>query len=321
MERDGVTKKQITFEPMGVLEFSVSTADGSLAYVSGNKLYLCDSSGQNRRVIADGALVKAEGEEAFFKNSVSSPSFSPNGQILAYGLDGLHLYDLQTGYDDHVLSNLGNLLNEPFVFSKEIYTPGLWSPDGSKLIITMGYYEGSTLAVMTPGVEQPYTRLRSNGAVCCYVNWSEDSNYVLVANPSFTIVPPGLWRFDSKSGVEEYLIKGFETTGMLNFVGWPYLTSNNDLYFFISRMERFDPEKGIPLRLVHSDADGSNQVVLFDQEYHVRDALWAPGGGLVVVSSRQDDMTNQLILLNTETKEKLILLEDGDRVWGLTWGP
>jgi hypothetical protein len=99
-----------------------------------------------------------------------------------------------SGADQHVLKNLGNLLGEPFVFVLEDYYPGPWSPDGSKLLIEMGYFEGSTLAVMEPGKAQPFTRMRSAGPVCCQYSWAADGLSVFVANPHFTVQWPGLWR-------------------------------------------------------------------------------------------------------------------------------
>jgi WD40 repeat protein len=321
LERNGSTRTQLTFETTGVNDYSVSPVDGTLAYISENRLYLADKDGQNKQLLVDANLLNIGGEDAVFRNTVSSPSFSPDGATLAYALDGIHLYDLRSGNDEQVLTNMGNLLDVSFVFSKEVYTPGAWSPDGSMFIIIMSYYEGYTLAVMNPSESQPFTRLVTDGAVCCIFNWSEDSRSVLVANPNFTGILPGLWRYDTVTGAEEYLLEGHDSEGMINFVGWPYQTTEGEMYFFHSKVESFDPEEGISLRLVRSDLFGLDQEVLFEDAFQVRDALWAPGGDLVVVSGRQDDMTNQLILLNTEIKEVLILLKDGERIGNLAWGP
>lgn len=73
-----------------------------------------------------------------------------------------------------MLTNLGNLLGEPFVFCKENYIPGPWSPDGSQLLIIMYYFDGNTLAVMEPGEAEPFRRLWSDGAVCCTYHWTPD---------------------------------------------------------------------------------------------------------------------------------------------------
>ena len=183
MERDGQMLRQVTTEETGVDSFAVSARDGTLAFVTANRLYLVDAKGENRRLVADGSLVKPVGEEAIFQTEVSNPVFSPDGRTLAYGLNGLHLYNLKTGEDQHLLTNLGNLGGEPYVFSREVYTPGSWSRDGSRLLIVMSYYEGSTLAVMDPGKPDPYQRLFTEGPACCLFSWSPDGESVLVANP------------------------------------------------------------------------------------------------------------------------------------------
>jgi hypothetical protein len=128
LEPDGRTTTRLTDEPDGVDGFSVSRADGSLAIVSGNRLILVTGDGENRRQIADGNLVDRNDEDDVFRCTVSSPVFAPDGRTLAYALDGLHLYDLSTGQDRHVLKNLGNLNGESFVFAREVYAPGPWSP-------------------------------------------------------------------------------------------------------------------------------------------------------------------------------------------------
>ena len=49
MERDGVTKTQITFEPTSVSDYDVSAADGSLAYEVDNQLVLAHADGSTRK--------------------------------------------------------------------------------------------------------------------------------------------------------------------------------------------------------------------------------------------------------------------------------
>jgi Tol biopolymer transport system component len=169
LEADGITKAQLTQEDAGVDDFAVSPTDGSLAFVSENRLFLVDGDGENRRLVADDSQVDKESEDYVFRGFIEAPVLSPDGRTLAYAFDGLHLYNLETAQDAHVLTNLGNLLGEPFVFVKENYFPGPWSPDGSKLLIIMGYFEGSTLAVMDPEAAQPFTRLRSDGPVCARI--------------------------------------------------------------------------------------------------------------------------------------------------------
>src|SRR5215216_4674130 len=88
LERDGKTKTQLTFEPVTVWDYDISTADGSLAFETNGQLILVNADGSNRRVVAQ---VTAPNPEAggFFH-----PTFSPDGKTLAYANGGLNLYDL-----------------------------------------------------------------------------------------------------------------------------------------------------------------------------------------------------------------------------------
>ena len=321
LERDGVTLSRVTAEEMGVEKIAVSQTDGTLALVSDNQLILVDPGGEDRLLVADGDLVTTEGEESYFNNQVTSPEFSPDGKTLAYGLNGIHLYDLRSGEDEHVLKNLGNLLNEPFVYSKEVYSPGPWSPDGKRLLIMMSYYEGYTLAVMEPGAEQPFTRLRSDGAVCCMTTWLADGRSVLVASPYFTGALTGLWRFDAASGSYEYVIPGHNESRSANLVGWPFQSRKGDLTFFYLHLEDFPNGLGNPFILVRADRDGADMERLMPQEFHVRSMLWTEDGSQAVIAGSYDGEDNQLFLVNLSTQEIKVLMSEAGAVRDLAWGP
>jgi len=320
METDGTTTTQLTDEELGVDDFSVSKADSSLAFTSNNQLFLVDGDGQNRRLVADGSQVKWT-EDYAFRGFVESPVFSPDGQTLAYAFDGLHLYNVASGQDEHVLTNLGNLLGETFVFSKENYGPGPWSPDGQKLLIIMGYFEGSTLAIMEPGKAQPFRRLRSNGPVCCTYHWTPDGSSVLVANPSFGVDWPGLWRYDAETGEEFELVTTLP--GQSRFVGWPVQLPSGDLLYFYG--ERFTPEEGIPLVMMQSGPDGGDRTQIRPEEFHLAHALWAEDGSLVLLHTFLGDRTSessseQIVLARPDSSPLQVLVEVKE-IQQMEWGP
>jgi Tol biopolymer transport system component len=319
LETDGVTLTQITHEQAGVEDFSVSSINGNLALISDNQLFLLDSDGENRRLIADDSQVDKESEDYGFRGFIENPVFSPDGQTLAYAFDGLHLYDLATGEDEHVLTNLGNLLGEPFVFVNETYTPGPWSPDGSQLLIVMGYFEGSTLAVMDTGAELSFRRIYSSGAVCCTYHWSADSRYVLVANPYYLVIPPGLWRYDANTGQETVLVTGLNEDSPFHFVGWPFQHISGDLIFFHAHLKRFSPDKGIPLIMVSSNPDGSDQTQVRSEEFRINGALWAEDGSFALILQPDGD-SRQLILARTDGRPLQTLIK-GRGIRKITWGP
>jgi Tol biopolymer transport system component len=320
LEADGFTTVQITDETAGVQDFAVSPADGSLAFVSNNQLFLVDGDGENRRLVADDSQVDKEGEDYSFRGFIEAPVFSPDGRTLAYAFDGLHLYNLASGEDEHVLTNLGNLPGEPFVFAKENYFPGPWSPDGSKLLIIMGYFEGSTLAVMDLEAAQPFTRLYSDGPACCLFNWAADGRSVLVANPHYAGQRPGLWSYDVETGEETVLILGPAGGGSDEYVGWPQQLTSGDLVYFHVSLERFSPEVGIPLVMVQSDPDRSDRTQLRPEVFQIAQALWAQDGSLALILQRGRGDSWQVVLAPTDGSPLQALIE-GERIMDLAWGP
>lgn len=321
LETDGVSKTQVTQEAGGVEAFAVSPVDGSLAVVSGNRLYLMDGEGGDRRLVADGTLVDPNIEDAVFRSMVEAPIFSPDGSTLAYAFDGLHLVDLDSGEDRHVLTNLGNLLGESYVFAREVYYPGPWSPDGSMLLIVMGYVEGSTLAVMEPGADPPFRRLRTDGPICCTFSWSDDGRSVLAGNPYFLGSIPGLWSHDAATGEQTALVGGVEGYGPHDYVGWPHQLASGELRFFHVRLESFSPEEGIPLRMSGGRADGSGLEPMRPESFSIRQALWAPDGSLAVILGRSGDGEVQLLLASADGSPLIVLIDDAQDVRDLTWGP
>jgi WD40 repeat protein len=327
LEADGLSRVQVTNEEAGVDQFAVSSADGTIAFVSNNHLFLMGGDGENRRIVADDREVDREAEDYIFRGFIEAPVFSPDGRTLAYAFNGLHLYNLASGEDKHVLTNLGNLLGEPFVFARENYFPGPWSPDGSMLLILMGYFEGSTLAVMELEAEQ-FTRLWSSGAVCCQYSWAPDGHSVLVANPSYSVVWPGLWRYDAETGEETVVVPGIAQDGSVNFVGWPHQLPSGDLLYFHVNLERFSPDVGIPLVMVRSAPDGSNRSPLRPEEFRINSALWAPDGSLALILNLSNgdsvrvtsDDIMQVVLARTDGSPLQVLIE-GECIRGLEWGP
>ena len=176
IERDGRTQKQLTFEPVDVKDYDVSSADGDVAYVAGNQLLLVNADGSDRRLVVDGGAMD---ENNPFLNIINSPVFSPDGQTLAYGYKGLNLYSVASGasnlvVEDQIEDSSG------FPFPKELYWPERYSPDGTKLLITLGYYEGATAAIYDPASKALVRLTGAEGAlICCdETAWSADGSSI-----------------------------------------------------------------------------------------------------------------------------------------------
>ena len=322
LEKDGQTSVQITQQVGGISDFAVSQADGSLAFLNNGSLYLWRADQASPQLLVDPSLASPPpGYE--FPLEVGSPVFSPDGTILAYSLDGIHLFYLERREDELLLPSPGNLLGEPFVFVKEYYSPGPWSPDRKQMLIIMGYYEGDTLAVYEPGADVPFRRIWSSGPVCCTYNWSADSLTLLVGNPYFTVQPPGLWEYDTRTGQENVLFHGIQEGGTWNFIGWPYRSTSGEIHYFSAKVESLQDtifaNQPIIYNLVQERPDQGGPQLLRPEGFQVYDVLWSPDGSLVLIL-QQVDQDKQLTLARMDGSPLQVLLE-GPNIRLIQWGP
>ena len=133
-EYDGKSFNQITQEPQEVIAMDVSPLDGSLAYVSANQLILADAQGNNRRVLVDGIPQQNTDDEMYrVRDQVSSPAWAPDGQRLAYGLDGINLIKINDGQIIHLMKNPNPPTGGHDMIS--ILLPRSWTLDGERLFV------------------------------------------------------------------------------------------------------------------------------------------------------------------------------------------
>ena len=286
IERDGTSQSQLTFEPVNVNDYGVSSADGSVAYVANNQLLFINADGSGRRVLVDGGPMD---ENNPFLTLINSPVFSPDGQTLAYGYKGLNLYDVSTGTSDLVIENQIDDSNSSFLFPKELYWPEAYSPDGTKLLITLGYYEGASSAIYYPASNALVRLQGGEGAlICCgETEWTPDSSSFYAANPSMGMFSSGLWKVDAATGAVTELIRGDAGDRNYNLADEPYLAPDGQLYFFFATV--YSPDGIVmrpPLQLVRSAPDGvTDRTVLRPETFELmNEALWPPDASFVVVA-------------------------------------
>ncbi len=165
LEANGGVVHQITFEPANVDSYDVSPKDGSIAYASDNQLFLVDAAGAGRRLLIDGGPVN---DDTRWTNSVGVPVWSPDGRTLAYSHDGLNFLTLDSGATSRVLENQVDS-SAGFPVVGKIYSPSAYSPDGTRLLINIGFYEGGTYGiygVANGGLVQ--LARADGGTVCCH---------------------------------------------------------------------------------------------------------------------------------------------------------
>ena len=263
LERDGKTVTQLTFEPAKVEDYDVSLVDGSVAYVSNNQLLTVNADGSNRSMVVDGG---PSDENNPFLTSINSPVWSPNGQTIAFGYKGLNFYSIVSGQYNNVLPDQINDVGNGFLVPQELYRPEEYTADGSKLVITLAYYEGASAAVYYPNGNALVRLNGGEGAfICCgRTNWNADGSAFFAGYASIGMFGPGLWRVDSATGNVTTLINGDPGNGTFNFADAPYLAPDGQLYFFFASLPNNNEfVNRAPVQLVRSAADGvTNRIVL-----------------------------------------------------------
>ena len=312
---------QITDETEQIDSYDVSRVDGRVSYVTSNQLYLINADGSNRRLLVDNAGADPQAEDYFYRQRISDPRFSPNGRYLAYAFDGLWILDLSTNQAVHRVTNQLEETEDGVIFPEAFYAPLAWAPNSEKILLTVGGFESSTLAILNPGADPLVTEVVSNsGIICCQAAWATDSSSVLVASPYIGLIEPGLWRYHADTGKPTELV-GTGDDGLFQFVGWPFQLPDGSLrYFYTSSTEI--PAGDLPLFMMRSDGDGvSNRVELrLDSFSNIGEALWAEDGSLaLIVQLNPSDGTNGSVVLAFSDGRQLQILVAGAHE--LKWGP
>ncbi|MBI3162352.1 MAG: PD40 domain-containing protein [Chloroflexi bacterium] len=324
LEKDGKTITQLTFEPAAAESYDVSPIDGSVVYVSDNKLYTVNADGSNRSMIFDGGQVDVNNP---FINQVRSPVWSPNGQTIAFGHKGLNFYSIVGGQSNLVLKDEIDDAGNGFFVPREMIFPDKYSPDGSKLIVTLGYYEGASSAVyyVNGGALIRLTGGEGSAICCGETEWTPDGSAFYSANPTFGMFSAGLWRVDAATGEVTALLRGDFDTDPIHFADEPFLAPDGQLYFFHYTMPGgTEPLSRVSLLLTRAGPDGATgQTVLRPETFErMNEALWAPDASFVIVANADVPEIYQggrLELYYTDGQKSMIPLVPFGME--LKWGP
>jgi hypothetical protein len=319
---DGKTVTQLTSEKYAVSSYDVSLADGSIAYVANNQLLLINGEGSGRRMLADGGLVDPNDQ---FSTSLSSPVFSPNGQTIAYGYKGLNLYAVSTGVSNRILEQKANP-NAPSL-PGETYAPRKYSPDGSKLLISViiPNSDGSSTGVYYPS-GNALIQLTGDGArLCCSEQaWLPDGSGLYTASATVGFFASGLWKLDAATGNSTTLLPSDAGGGAYNLAAFPYPAPDGNLYFFYNTAPNLNGTiDHAPLQMVRTAFDGvtSRAVLRADTFTLLNEALWAPDASFVITATApiQDVTQGGIVELYyaDSTKDMVPLLPFGQQ---LKWG-
>jgi hypothetical protein len=326
MGRDGKSVTQLTFETTDVSAYDVSLVDGRMAYETNNQLVLINADGSDRRILVEGSPDSGVPESYH-------PAFSPDGQTLAYGQNGLNLYDLSSGVSELVIENqYGEPLPDGARLPIELYWPEKFSPDGKKLLVALGHWEEApshAVYHLDTNTLVRYTEVQDYIYCCSFHSgpaWAPDSaSFSGVASAHDYAYQSGeLWKVDAQTGLIERTLK--PEAGMLNLPKELYLAPDGQLYFFFGSYADNSGFFDAPvLNMVRSAPDGeTDRTVLRDENFVLmKDALWAPNASFVIVASSPDKNWNQnagvLELYYTDGREgEVWLAPSGEK---MKWGP
>ncbi|NIM94928.1 MAG: hypothetical protein GTO18_14600 [Anaerolineales bacterium] len=314
LEADGVTETQLTDEEVPITGFDVSPVDGAIVYAtfSDNDLYRIEADGSRRTLLFDGPEMSIPPEQGRARQ-LSNLAWSPDGEQISFGLDGIYIIPATGGEPRLLLADevSGEVLSQ----ADRYYRLLSWSPDGAQILALEGFgYEGAGYAVVNVDDGQV---ISLGGAIrCCSPSWSLDGESFYFGSQIYGLMEPGLWQADADTGAVTTLIPGFEGEGIpesssepMNLFESVQQLGDGNLYAFAARgpyAELFAPnEEGqiaTMLTMSRISPDGSSVEPIRSDSYMVAEALWAEdASGAVIVS------LGNMLWLKSDGSEPVVL--------------
>jgi hypothetical protein len=179
---DGKPPQQITQHPEPVVGYALSPDGARVAYVSGEQLVVQDRSGSITR------LASLERDEGLI-----TPHWSPDGTQIAYhDLRGVWVV-LADGTQSPQIVTRSTLYSEQTgPGDVRFYTNPQWNADASRLLLRVGLWESSQLAVYDLGAD---TLTELPNVVTGSGRWT-DGGRVLAWSSAYVYSRPGLFLVD-----------------------------------------------------------------------------------------------------------------------------
>jgi hypothetical protein len=238
VETDGIINP-LTFTPNGVTGFDVSPVDGKLAFVIDNTLHISGPLTEDAEPLMTGTVDPTpEGEfpgiEFVLTQQLSSPLFSPDGQFVYWGQNGINRIPVDGGEPELLLLNEPGE-GPPFYTNGFIYHPEEFSPDGTKLLLSYNAVpEAGGLALLDLTTNTIVEVMDDQGyGLCCTAHWNNDGSRVYISSSLLAYYAPGLWFVDPLTGVAQTIIQGFvEDSSTTNLIEGAEQLPDGLVYYF-----------------------------------------------------------------------------------------
>jgi hypothetical protein len=277
MEKDGSGVSVLTAEATGITGYDISPSDGSLAYLTNNRIVITDSGGKNIRILVEGP--PNDGNDIWYVTQrVSSPLWSLDGSQISYGYNGLNLVNPDGSNLSLLLQNKYKTMEGGLIIVEEVYGPAAWSPDGKKLLVNIGYYEGGSKGLINLS-DNSLLRF-TGGDLCCSSVWSPDGSRIITTGAAYA---PGsdMWLYDTSNGVGIQLIPMQAVDGKFNYADFPFVYGA-DIYFGFTSYET-EMQQNSPLTLSRIPMNNPVEMVSLRQDSQdLLELLWAPDASLAI---------------------------------------
>lgn len=309
---NGDTRYAVTAEPAPVTDYAIAPSGQQVAYVAGNAIFTTGVDGWNRREITR----PFSGE---YPNI--AVDWSPDGTRLAFS-DEVGVWTIPADASQPPLQVAAH------VSWQENATPGdvrrfmfpQWSPDSTRLLVTIGYYEGSGPGVVDLSTGQ-ITELSMSGS---QHTWA-DASHVIAWASGWGYQQPGLYLLDvlaPESGSTTLLDSHFAVRHVArgaDGVWYALVASSTEMgpqglrpWASDTLPGQFQPlpaaEAPVFMELPQLAAPGAGE------------PLWVAGLGALIYDSASTQSSGALRLANMSTGE-IFRVPGLEQVWKVSWGP
>lgn len=268
--------------------YDVSRRDGSLAYVSGNNLYVLRPDSTGPELIYTGEELDPEEEWGIqVGKMVHTPLWSRDGKELAFSHNGVRVFNYESGVIRSLITN--NTVDLIDQLDWKEYYPTQWSPDGKSIAVGISYYEAGGLILLSANDG----RMRSSDDYgCCSFSFPENSRYFYVARNSWHGI--GFAKVDWLTANALWLDIYTDSEDVV-WLDNPVVIGDT-LYFFIDDKFARASIQNIPDYEVVSEAPiisgrilwAPDASMLIVQDWGMEEPmyLWSPGAGLFQLDQR-----------------------------------